>query len=110
MVASCKADETCTDTSKGGDFTRYFLIEREEDEPQLAFHPTVTANLKLLGMDPSQGSSESVCKQQWTIYSFSPRFFEPVIALYNVLVVVLLATNMTLYCFTIVHGVMACTI
>ena len=27
MVASCKADETCTDTIKGGDFTQYFLKE-----------------------------------------------------------------------------------
>ena len=53
MVASCKAGETCTETTEGGgDFTRYFL--KGKATPPLHFHPTVTEDLKQLGMDSQQ--------------------------------------------------------
>lgn len=91
MVSSCKADEICTDTIKGGDFTWYFLKEWEEDEPQLDFHPTVTADLKLFGIyvGPVPGVFW-ISVQTAMNYSYSLWLFEPVIAL----VVVLLTTNM----------------
>ena len=52
MMASCKAGETCTDTIKGGDFTRSFLKEREEDAPPLGFQPTATKDINLFALIP----------------------------------------------------------
>lgn len=46
MVASCRADQTCTDSSKGGDFTRYFLEANTKETPiSLGFNPTSTTDL-----------------------------------------------------------------
>ena len=44
MIASCQADESCTDTRMGGDFTRYMLREQPDDY-RLGFNPNNTSDL-----------------------------------------------------------------
>lgn len=46
MYASCRSYETCTDTTKGGDFTRLILEDRRRNEPELDFSPIRTRDAR----------------------------------------------------------------